>query len=81
MTLAKFGIEGKEEVAKKIAYWEQVRQEREQKYKEKAVNIMLMNPEELKQFQVESWIKERKAFNEKKFYENLEDTYQQKGKA
>lgn len=81
VTLAKFGIEGKQEVAKKIAYWEQVRKDREEKYKQKAIDIMLMTPEQLKQYQVESWIQQRKAFNEKKFYENLSDNYQEKTKA
>lgn len=81
VTLAKFGMEGKKEVAQKIAYWEQVRKQREEKYKQKAVDIMLMSPEELKQYQIESWLKERKAFNEKKFYDNLSETYQEETKA
>lgn len=81
VTLAKFGMEGKQEVAKKIAYWNQVRKEREEKYKQKAIDIMLLNPEQLKEYQVESWIQQRKAFNEKKFYENLNENYQENLKA
>ena len=81
VTLAKFGMEGKQEVAKKIAYWDQVRKEREEKYKQKAIDIMLLNPEQLKEYQVESWIQQRKAFNEKKFYENLNENYQENQKA
>ena len=81
VTLAKFGMEGKQEVAKKIAYWNQVRKEREEKYKQKAIDIMLLNPEQLKEYQVESWIQQRKAFNEKKFYENLNENYQENQKA
>lgn len=81
VTLAKFGVEGKQEVAAKIEAYEQQRKEREEKYKEKGINIMLMNPEELKQFQVSEWIKQRKAFNEKKFYDNLSEEYQQGTKA
>ena len=81
VTLAKFGIEGKQEVAKKLQAWEKVRQEREEAYKQKAIDIMLLNPEELQRYQVEEWVKQRKAFNEKKFYENLRDTYQEDIKA
>ena len=77
VTLAKFGIEGKQEVAAKIAAVEEMRKRREQELTERGTNIMLMTPEELKQFQVDEWLKQRKAFNEKKFYENLSDNYQQ----
>jgi hypothetical protein len=71
VTLAKFGIEGKKEVAAKIAHWDLVRREKEERYKQKGIEIMMMKPEELEQYQINEWIKQRKAFNEKKFYENL----------
>lgn len=77
VTLAKFGVEGKQEVAKKIAYWEQKAKEKEEALTKRGQEIMLMTPEELKQFQVDEWVKQRKAFNEKKFYENLRDNHQQ----
>lgn len=77
VTLAKFGPEGKQEVASKIAYWELVRKQKEEELTKRGQEIMLMSPEELKQLQVEEWIKQRKAFNEKKYYENLRDNYQQ----
>ena len=75
VTLAKFGIEGKEEVAAKIAAIDKIREEKHKKYTDKAESIMLMTPEELKQFQVEEWIANRKRFNEKKMYENLSEDY------
>jgi hypothetical protein len=48
-----------------------VRREKEERYKQKGIDIMMMKPEELEQYQINEWIKQRKAFNEKKFYENL----------
>lgn len=77
VTLAKFGIEGKQEVAAKLLAYETQRLEKERKLTEKAEKIMLMNPEELKEFMVEEWIRNRKAFNEKKFYDNLNENYQE----
>lgn len=77
VTLAKFGVEGKEQVRKKIEAINLLRETREKELIERGQTIMLMNPDELKKFQIEEWIKQRKSFNEKKFYENLKDTYQQ----
>lgn len=73
VTLAKFGPEGKQEVAAKLLAYETQRLDKERKLTERAQEIMLMGAEELKQFQVEEWIKQRKAFNEKKFYDNQEN--------
>ena len=71
VTLAKFGVEGKEEVRKKIEAFNALRALRHAELTERGQKIMLMSPEELKQYQVDEWIKQRKAFNEKKYYENL----------
>lgn len=71
VTLAKFGVEGKKEVAAKIAHWDLIRREKEEKYRQKGVEIMLMKPHELEQYQIDEWLKTRKSFNEKKYYENL----------
>lgn len=71
VTLAKFGIEGKKEVAAKIAFWNQAREQKEKELTEKSIEIMLMDPKKLEQYQIEEWLKQRKSFNEKKFYENL----------
>jgi len=75
VTLAKFGPEGKKEVAAKLLAYETQRQEKERKLTERAEQIMLMNPEELKELQVEEWVKQRRAFNEKKFYDNQENKF------
>lgn len=75
VTLAKFGPEGKEEVAAKLAAFEAERIAKEQRLTERAEKIMLMKPEELQELMVQDWIAERKAFNEKKFYENLASHY------
>lgn len=77
VTLAKFGPEGKEEVAAKLLAYEAQRIDKERKLTERAEKIMLMTPEELKDFQVEEWIKQRKAFNEKKFYDNQKEDFQE----
>lgn len=77
VTLAKFGIEGKQEVAAKITAFNKRRELRHKELTEQAEKIMLMSPEELKRYQVEEWLKQRRSFNEQKFYENLKDTYQQ----
>lgn len=71
VTLATFGIEGKKEVAAKLATWDEIRRQKEQALTEKGIQIMLMSPEELHAFQIDEWMKQRKAFNEKKYYENL----------
>ena len=71
VTLATFGVEGKEEVRKKIEAFNALKALRHQELTEKAEKIMLMTPEELKVYQVDEWLKSRKAFNEKKYYENL----------
>ena len=70
VTLATFGIEGKEEVRKKIEAYNALRILKHQELTERAEKIMLMNPEELKQFQIDEWLEQRRAFNEKKYYEN-----------
>jgi hypothetical protein len=70
VTLATFGKEGKQEVAAKIAAIDKMREEKHQRLTERAEQIMLMSPEQLKEFQIEEWVRQRKAFNEKKFYDN-----------
>jgi hypothetical protein len=80
VTLAKFGIEGKQEVAAKLLAYETQRIEKERQLTERAEEIMLMNPEELEQFRVEEWLKQRKAFNEKKFYDNQENHIKEQSK-
>lgn len=72
VTLAKFGPEGKQEVAAKLLAYEAQRQNKEKELTERAEKIMLMSPEELKVFMVEEWIKKRKEVNEQKLYESLE---------
>jgi len=77
VTLAKFGLEGKKEVEAKLLAYEAQRVEKERQLTEKAQKIMLMSPEELKEFMVEDWIKQRKVASEKKFYEALQANYQE----
>lgn len=72
VTLAKFGPEGKQEVAAKLLAYEAQRQNKEKELTERAEKIMLMSPEELKVFMVEEWLKKRKEVNEQKLYESLE---------
>lgn len=72
VTLAKFGPEGKQEVAAKLLAYETQRLEKERGLTERAEKIMLMSPEELKEFMVDEWLKKRKQFNEVKLYESLE---------
>lgn len=72
VTLAKFGPEGKKEVAAKLLAYEAQRQDKERRLTQKAEKIMLMNPEELKDFMVEDWLSKRKEFNETKLYQSLE---------
>jgi len=71
VTLAKFGVEGKLEIAKKLEAYNTLRELRHRELTDKAEKIMLMSPEELKTYQIEEWLKQRKSFNEKKYYENL----------
>lgn len=80
VTLAKFGIEGKQEVAAKIEAYNKLKELRHKELTEEAEKIMLMSPKELEAHQIEEWLKQRKSFNEKKFYENLNDTSQQGSK-
>lgn len=75
VTLAKFGPEGKQEVAAKLLAYETQRLEKERGLTERAEKIMLMSPDELKDFMVEEWLKKRKEFNEKAFYESLNQQY------
>ena len=72
VTLAKFGPEGKQEVATKLLAYETQRQDKERKLTERAEKIMLMSPDDLKDFMVDEWLKKRKEFNESKLYESLE---------
>lgn len=72
VTLAKFGPEGKQEVAAKLLAYEAQRQDKENKLTERAEKIMLMTPDEVKEFMVEEWLKKRKEVNEQKLYESLE---------
>lgn len=72
VTLAKFGPEGKQEVAAKLLAYETQRQDKERKLTERAEKIMLMSPDDLKDFMVDEWLKKRKEFNESKLYESLE---------
>lgn len=65
VTLAKFGVEGKEEVRKKIEAAERRRSERKRILTERAEEMMLMKPEELEKFQIEKWFSDRKEFQQK----------------
>jgi len=72
VTLAKFGIEGKQQVAEKIKAIEAIRALRERELTEKAEKIMLMSEEELEQFRINEWLERMKSINEKKIYDSLE---------
>lgn len=74
VTLAKFGIEGKQQVAEKIKAIEAIRALRERELTEKAEKIMLMSEEELEQFKVNEWLTNVKAKNVMKVYDSLKDT-------
>lgn len=65
VTLAKFGIEGKQEVAKKIAAADARRAERAKRHTARAEEIMLIPPDQLLNFQIEEWLEKRKKFAEK----------------
>jgi hypothetical protein len=71
VTLAKFGIEGKQEVAKKIEAANRRRAERQARLTERGIEMMLMSEEEILELQVNEWIESRKRINEKKIYDNL----------
>ena len=70
VTLAKFGVEGKKEVAMKIAAANERREKKQIRLREKGIEIMMMSPEELQIFKINEWISSRKTFNEKKLYDN-----------
>lgn len=71
VTLAKFGIEGKAEVQKKIEAANQRRAERQARLTERGIEMMLMTEEEILEFKIKEWIESRKRINEKKIYDNL----------
>lgn len=64
VTLAKFGIEGKQEVAAKIAAADARRKARMDAQTEKAIDIMLMTPEQLLDFRIGEWTEKRKKYSE-----------------
>lgn len=74
VTLAKFGIEGKQQVAEKIKAVEAIRALRERELTERAEKIMLMSPEELEQFKVNEWLNKIRATNEKKIYDSQKES-------
>lgn len=74
VTLAKFGIEGKQQVAEKIKAIEALRALRDAELTEKAEKIMLMSPEELEQFKVNEWLTQVRGKNEQKIYDSIKDT-------
>jgi len=65
VTLAKFGVEGKQEVAQKIAEADARREKRKQQQTEYGEKIMLMSPEELSEFKILEWLDKRKKHEEK----------------
>lgn len=69
VTLMKFGVEGKEQVATRIAQADARREGRRKKLTEKGEEIMLLPPEKLLEFQVNEWLETREKFKElqKKF--------------
>lgn len=71
VTLAKFGIEGKQQVAEKIKAIEAIRALRDAELTEKAEKIMLMSPEELEQFKVNEWLSQVQSKNEQKIYDSI----------
>lgn len=73
VTLAKFGIEGKQQVAEKIKAIEALRALRDAELTEKAEKIMLMSEEELEQFKVNEWLSSVKAKNVMKVYDSLKE--------
>lgn len=74
VTLAKFGIEGKKEVAAKLEALRMKRELKEAKLKEKAVDIMLLPKEELYVYRINDWLTQREEFQKKLLeFENLSD--------
>lgn len=73
VTLAKFGIEGKQQVAEKIKAIEAIRALRERELTEKAEKIMLMSEKELQQFKVNEWLNKIRQVNETKIYDSMKD--------
>ncbi|NBO36857.1 hypothetical protein EBU91_04915 [bacterium] len=71
VTLAKFGIEGKQQVAEKIKAIEAIRALREADLTQRAEKIMLMSPAELEQFKVNEWLDKVQNKNEQKIYESI----------
>lgn len=69
ITLAKFGIEGKLEVAAKIKAAKLRREAKLKAQTEKGIEMMLMSPEKLSKSVIEDWLQKRKNFSEafKKF--------------
>lgn len=65
VTLAKFGIAGKEEVAKKIAAADARRAARWEKARERAIDLMMMTPEQILELQINEWLDKRKEFEKK----------------
>jgi hypothetical protein len=72
VTLAKFGIEGKQEVARKIEAANKRRSERQEMLTQKGTDLMLLSPDELLKFKIDEWLKARKAVNEKLIYDSLD---------
>lgn len=80
VTLAKFGPEGKLEVAEKLKAYEATRINKERELSEEGERIMLMSPEELKRYQIEEWLKQRRGLSEKQIYDSLSNEYQTNNK-
>lgn len=59
ITLAKFGVEGKQEVEKKIIAADERREARQKLLTERSEKIMLMSPDELQEFKVSEWLENR----------------------
>jgi len=74
VTLAKFGIEGKQQVAEKIKVIDALRALKETELTEKAEKIMLMSEEELEQFKVNEWLSRIRENNEQKVYDSMKET-------
>lgn len=51
----------KEEVKQVIAYWDKKREEKAKRLKERAIEIMLMNPKELLKLQLDEWLAKREG--------------------
>lgn len=75
VTLAKFGVEGKQEVAKKIAAADKRREDKQKFLTERGEKIMLMSPDELQEFKINEWLENRNKIKNliKEFEENSDD--------